>query len=139
MARHEGRPYAYGAERLCELEDGTVIPPSLMLSAALAGEVRRIVWDGEGNVIDFGRSRRLATATLREALFARDRTCAHPGCHLPARRCEADPRKEWAESGETALENLDCLCDFHNRWKSRERSRWRDLSRRHPTTNHRWN
>lgn len=139
LARHQGRPYAYGAERLCELEDGTIIPPSFMLSAALAGEVRRIVWGSDGHILDYGRSKRLATGALRQAIFARDRTCAHPACGLPARRCELDHRSEYADGGgPTAESNLDPLCDFHNRWKSTHRRAWRDLTRRHPNSNRRW-
>ena len=67
-------------DRLCELDDGTVITPAEMVEQAILGHVRRIVFGGPGVLLDFGRSQRLFTGALRQAIQARDRRCGHDGC-----------------------------------------------------------
>jgi hypothetical protein len=119
------------AGRICELDGGTVITPTEALNAALGGEVRRIVFGSDGHVLDFGRSRRLFTKALADAIGARDRRCRQPGCLLPASRCQVDHVMEHQHGGETSERNGECLCRFHNLWKTRNLSRWRDVRRRH--------
>ncbi len=99
-------------------------------AAALAagGALRRIVTDPlTGAVLDVGRTRYRPPAALREHVIARDRTCARPGCTVPARRAEIDhtipfgPAALRASSGrqqpsrgspqgETRVDNLAPLC-----------------------------
>ncbi len=62
-------------------------------AAALAagGALRRIVTDLlSGAVLDVGRTRYRPPAALRAHVVARDRTCARPGCVVPAERAEID-------------------------------------------------
>jgi hypothetical protein len=137
LARHTGRPYGYPESRTCELADGTVITPSEALNLALAGEVRRVVFGAEGHVLEFGRSRRLFTPALAEAIGIRDRRCAHEGCLLPAAKCETDHVMEWHDGGETCERNGEPRCGFHNKWKTNNPVRWRrnrerDRERRPP-------
>jgi hypothetical protein len=127
LARHDGRPYAYPQDRTCELDDGTVITPSEALGFALGGEVRRIVIGADGHVLDYGRSRRLFTPALADAIRARDRRCRHPGCLLPAAKCETDHRIEWQHGGTTDEDNGESLCRFHNLWKTNNPGRWRTV------------
>ena len=74
-----------------------------------------IVLGGAGQVLDAGRSRRLATGALRQALVARDRGCAFPGCDRPPRWCDAHHLRPWSEGGPTRLDNLVLLCRHHHR------------------------
>lgn len=107
-------------ERLCELDDGTVLSPSQMIEQALAGHVRRLVYESPGVILDYGRAQRLFTGALREAVCARDRVCDHPGCEIPARRCEIDHVVEWEAGGHTSHRNGKARCSFHHRnWKPR--------------------
>ena len=48
---------------------------------------------------------------------ARDRACTHPGCEVPARRCDLDHIRPWAAGGTTSLTNLTSLCQAHHRLK----------------------
>ena len=73
-----------------------------------------VVLGGAGQVLDAGRSRRLATGALRRALVARDRGCAFPGCDRPARWCDAHHLRSWADGGATSLDNLVLLCRYHH-------------------------
>lgn len=58
---------------------------------AAGGTWRRLVTDPlTGAVLDVGRTRYRPPAALREHVVARDRTCARPGCTVPAERAELD-------------------------------------------------
>jgi hypothetical protein len=52
----------------------------------------------------------------------RDRTCRHPGCRAPARRCDHDHTVPFP-FGRTVTCNLACLCRRHHR--SKTHGRWR--------------
>lgn len=65
------------------------------------------------SVLDVGRKRRLAPASLRRALEARDRGCRFPGCG--SRFTDAHHIRHWADGGETKLSNLVLLCRRHHR------------------------
>ncbi len=96
--------------QLRETADGTLLSGYELVNAALAGEVRRVVFDGDGHVLDLGRSNRLFTRTLADAIAARDRVCRMPGCHLPASKCQTDHIREWNDGGTTSVTNGQLLC-----------------------------
>jgi hypothetical protein len=68
----------------------------------------------EGQVIDHGRSLRLATPTLRDAILARDGTCRFPDCHAPAGWADIHHVRAWTEGGGTDIANLVALCGAHH-------------------------
>jgi hypothetical protein len=58
---------------------------------------------------------------LAEQIQLRDRTCVHPWCHRPAKRCDVDhivPYDPDGPPGQTNTENLACLCRLHHRMKT---------------------
>jgi len=58
---------------------------------------------------------------LAERIQLRDRTCVHPWCNRPARRCDTDhivPYDPDGPPGQTNTENLACLCRLHHRMKT---------------------
>jgi hypothetical protein len=58
---------------------------------------------------------------LAERIQLRDRTCVHPWCHRPAKRCDTDhivPYDPDGPPGQTNTENLACLCRLHHRMKT---------------------
>ncbi len=58
---------------------------------AAGGTWRRLVTDPlTGAVLDVGCTRYRPSAALRDHVVARDRTCARPGCTVPAGRAELD-------------------------------------------------
>ncbi len=101
--------------RLCETDSGTVITPTQGVEQALKGHIRRLVYQSPGVILDYGRSTRLFTGALRQAIQARDRTCRHPGCDLPARQCEIDHITEWQHGGTTSHTNAHTRCSYHHR------------------------
>jgi hypothetical protein len=130
LARHTGEDYDYPADRLCEFDDGAIITPSEALNLALGGEVRRIVFGADGHVLDYGRSRRLFTGALADAIGARDRRCQMPGCLLPAAKCQVDHVHEHQHGGATCEINGETACRFHNLWKTNNLARWTRLRQR---------
>lgn len=94
------------------------VPAVVARSLAAGGTWRRIVTDPlSGAVVDVGRTRYRPPAALADAVRARDVSCVHPGCEVPARRCDLDHLTPWSEGGTTSLDNLTCLCEAHHRLK----------------------
>jgi hypothetical protein len=76
-----------------------------------------------------GRSKRLASAGQRIALYAKDRGCTFHGCTAPAYHCEAHhANKDWAAGGHTDITDETLACPTDNRrvkpggWRTRKRS-----------------
>lgn len=104
--------------RRCETSDGIPLAPSEVVAAVFAGQVRRVVHDSTGVIIDFGRRRRLFTGAARAAVLQASTHCVWPGCNVPSSRCQADHLTEWQEQGDTNVANAAPLCGRHNRFKS---------------------
>jgi len=88
-----------------------------------AGELRRMLCDAgvipvvlgsRSEILDLGRTRRLASSALRHALALRDGHCAFPGCTVPIHRCELHHITPWQCGGLTSLGNLVALCVRHH-------------------------
>ncbi|MDU0348711.1 HNH endonuclease signature motif containing protein, partial [Actinomyces sp. MRS3W] len=94
------------------------VPAITARALALGGTWRRLVTDPlSGAVIDVGRTHYRPPAGLRDLVQARDATCTHPGCQVPAARCDIDHIVAWADGGTTSLDNLTVLCQAHHRLK----------------------
>jgi hypothetical protein len=100
------------------------------LSAATA---RRLACDARilpavlgstGQILDLGRTRRLATGPLRRALHIRDRGCAFPDCDRPPRWTDAHHITPWTKGGATTLDNLVLLCRHHHRFIHHPNAGW---------------
>jgi hypothetical protein len=109
----------YAGDSLHELEDGTVVTVNTILLALLTGTVRGILFDPAGEVLRWGRERRLFSPAQVRLFRALTRRCAHPyGCDRTGRRLEGDHRVEWDDGGRTDADNGQCLCHPHNIWKT---------------------
>ncbi|WP_431835603.1 DUF222 domain-containing protein [Cellulomonas sp. Y8] len=95
---------------------------------AIGGVWQRIVTDPvTGQVLDVGRERYRPPAALADHIRTRDKTCAAPGCRVPACACELDHTQEFhprpggdpdAPLGRTDADNLGPVCHRHHRLKS---------------------
>jgi Rieske Fe-S protein len=104
--------------RVCELADGTVVAPGLVAGLLDRAVVERAVFDGPDRVLAVGQAR-LFTGAVRRAIEIRDRHCTHPGCTVPAHRCDVDHIVPAAEGGPTSQANGRLLCPPHHRWRHR--------------------
>ena len=84
------------------------------LKLAAEGNVMPAVLGDAGEVLAFGRRRRLASTGQRKALFARDRGCTFPGCDRSAARSEVHHAIDWAAGGRTDLDSMAIACGYHN-------------------------
>lgn len=86
----------------------------LLAEAAVVSFRRVIVDDVTGRPLDISKGRYRLSETERDFIFMRDRTCRHPGCGQPARRCEIDHAVPFDEGGPTRADNLGALCSRHH-------------------------
>ncbi|MCP4303376.1 MAG: DUF222 domain-containing protein [bacterium] len=64
-----------------------------------------------------GTTRRRPTAQQQRDVEARNPTCTHPGCRMPAAESDLDHRIPWAHQRRTHSDNLAPLCRYHHRIK----------------------
>ena len=107
--------YETFAGRVCQLADGTVLTPGQVASVLGEADIERVVFDSPSRVIDVGRRSRFFTGALKRAIEVRDRHCTHPGCTVPAARCQIDHIVEFCDGGPTTQANGRLLCPAHNR------------------------
>lgn len=94
-------------------DPGPVVPtptPNDRITALAA-----LLLGGQRQPLAVGRTSRTATAAQRRALATRDRGCIIPGCQIPAENCQAHHLTDWADAGETDIDNLALLCWTHHR------------------------
>ena len=113
--------------RRCETVDGVQLPQADVLAALLVGQLRRVVLDSAGRVIDLGRRSRLFRGGAREAVLLLERRCLWPGCNAPPGRLQADHLHGWAfEGGRTDHDDGGPACGHHNLVKRQGYSARRD-------------
>jgi hypothetical protein len=115
------------AERICELEDGTVIAPGSLVPWLDRAWLERVVFGAASRVIDVGAAQRLFGGATRRAVEVRDRECFHDLCdeRVGTGDIEIDHVEPWAVGGRTVVANGRVACGFHNRGRDRRRPRRR--------------
>ncbi|WP_084126757.1 HNH endonuclease signature motif containing protein [Demequina sp. NBRC 110054] len=90
--------------------DGHDTPVSVATARQLAADAEIIpcVLGGDGEVLDWGRTRRLFTKAQSRYLVERDGGCAK--CHAPPDWCEAHHIQWWNRGGPTDIANGVLLC-----------------------------
>lgn len=101
-------------QSVCELDDGTPIPPASVLRLMCSGVIVPIIFGVDGVPINVGREQRIANRAQRRALRAMYRTCAFHGCDVAFNRCEIHHIRPWELGGPTDLANLLPLCSRHH-------------------------
>jgi hypothetical protein len=103
-----------------ELEGYGPIPAEIArrLAAHAPSFTRLLTHPESGAVLSVGRTSYAVPADLKRWLRVRDRTCRHPGCCVPAARCELDHTRPWSQAGGTDHDNLAHLCRKHHMLKS---------------------
>ena len=97
-----------------ETEWGALLSSEIVRRLACDSPLRRLVLDGAGLVLDYGRRRRLFSGVAKRAMSARDRHCQFPRCDRPARWCEGHHAVAYSEGGATAVNEGVLLCRRHH-------------------------
>jgi hypothetical protein len=119
LARKMGHDVPNPPGGFSEMDDGTVISPVAGLYVSLIGAFRRVVYGADDEIINYSRARRGYSPAQYGALRAKYRRCNHPyGCGRIGRALQADHIEEHEDGGLTDCKNGQCLCGFHNRWKT---------------------
>ncbi len=113
-------PVARGdVDARCELVDGTPIHPRLAVAYLGVAELRRLVMDAEGEILDLGTKVRCYPRRLKDAILASARgRCAETGCDAPLTWLQADHDIPFSRHGPTATRNGKARCDPHNKAKA---------------------
>lgn len=104
----------------CRLLDGTPISAETARRIACEAGIFPAVLGGTGELLDLGRSQRLASPAQRRALQILYEHYAWPGCDVPVRWCKAHHVQPWkpivpgAPPGETNLADLRPACERHH-------------------------
>ncbi|WP_250027326.1 HNH endonuclease signature motif containing protein [Paractinoplanes maris] len=106
-------------------DTGVRLPAEAARRLACDARILPIVLGGAGQILDAGRTRRLAGGPLRRALHIRDRGCAFPDCDRPPRWTDAHHITAWTDGGPTSLDNLVLLCRHHHRVVHHPTAGWR--------------
>jgi hypothetical protein len=91
----------------------TALSPTDISRVLCDASVSRIVLGPESIPLDVGRATYRPSKPLRRAVAIRDQHCRFPGCDRRPGWCEAHHVVPWPD-GETTLDNLVLLCDFHH-------------------------
>jgi hypothetical protein len=97
------------------LDTGEPLSAEAARRIACDAHIVPVMLGGQGQILDVGRSKRVATGALRRALVVRDQGCTFPDCDRPPRWCAAHHLRHWADGGPTDLDNLALLCGEHHR------------------------
>jgi hypothetical protein len=81
---------------------------------ACDGAVTRIVLGPDGLPLEHGRTVRLVPPHVRRAAEVRDGGCVFTGCGAPTHWCDVHHLLEWANGGQTSLDNSALLCERHH-------------------------
>jgi hypothetical protein len=95
-------------------EADVALTPSDVRRLLCEADVSRIVVGPDRVPLDVGRATRNPSKALRRAVVVRDRGCRFPGCDRRPGWCETHHVVPWLRGGETKLDNLVLLCDFHH-------------------------
>lgn len=92
----------------------SAIPMHLRDQWTCDAHVSRVVLSAEGEPLDVGRSKRIATPAQRRALIAKYGGCGVPGCTAPACQVQIHHVQWWTKGGQTDLDNLIPQCNWHH-------------------------
>ncbi|GAA4363015.1 HNH endonuclease signature motif containing protein [Paeniglutamicibacter cryotolerans] len=93
---------------------GARISPQTIRTMACMAEIVPAVMGGAGEILDYGRSRRLFSGSQLRAMAARDGGCVWPGCPVSAARTEGHHLDPWSGGGETNIGKAALFCDHHH-------------------------
>jgi hypothetical protein len=93
---------------------GALISAARARWLACDATISRVVMGPDGQLLDYGRTKRIVPPPLRRAVELRDRHCVFAGCQAPTHWCDVHHRVHWINDGETKPENSALLCERHH-------------------------
>jgi hypothetical protein len=107
--------------RRSETTSGIPVDPRMIVALSLIAQVRRIVVNSAGIVVNAGMKRRLFDGALADVLKAIEPRCSWLGCMIRAAIAQIDHLTDYTAGGPTDAANAAVMCKTHNRFKYRSR------------------
>lgn len=101
------------------LSDGTTLTGAEYLTLLHTEDLEVAMFHPEQGAVNLYRTQRYANHKQRTLASLTSPGCPVPGCARPADFCQMHHVKEWADGGETNVDNLAPLCRYHNRINAR--------------------
>jgi hypothetical protein len=102
------------SDTICEYGSGEPVSVGEARRLACEAGLLPVVLSGRSQVLDLGRSQRLASRPQRLVLRTLYRTCAHGDCGVPFDQCQIHHTDDWFGGGVTDLANLFPICQRHH-------------------------
>jgi hypothetical protein len=83
--------------------EGDPLPPDVIRKMLVNAKICPVVLGGDGEILDFGRGKRLFTAAQKKAMAVRDGSCQFADCDRPIRHTQAHHTVPWTSGGSTDL------------------------------------
>jgi hypothetical protein len=90
------------------------LPTSLLDRLACDSQLMHAVLGADGEILHFGRAKRLFEGPLRRAMETRDGHCRYPNCTTPPSHCEGHHLQRWTHGGLTNIDQGALLCWHHH-------------------------
>jgi hypothetical protein len=119
------------AAGICTTIDGVPLPVATVRKLLVDAKIYPVVLGGDGEILDFGRSRRFFTTAQKKAAAVRDLCCLFGDCDKPIRYADYHHCIPWADGGLTDIDNEAPTCDGCHDLLTNHGSR---LERRNGTT-----
>ena len=114
LATLEGQhPQTIAAIR-AEFASGSPISKPVLGQLLCDASYRRVIVDGQSQVIDVGRPTHEISVPLRQAVQIRDQRCQFQHCDRPWHWCDVHHLKPVSAGGHTSERNLALVCRFHH-------------------------
>ena len=96
------------------LDTGETITIETARRLACDADIAAVLVKGDHEILDLGRTKRVASNAQYKAFVIRDGGCRFPGCDRPPGWTQAHHIVEWPDGGHTDLDNLVLLCLTHH-------------------------
>ena len=102
------------ASSTAQTAHGVDLPPAALRQLLCQADLIPAVFNSDGVLLDFGRTRRFVPEVLQRAVLARDRYCLVPGCTAAVEQLEFHHTDPFALGGETKLDKIAPGCKNHH-------------------------
>lgn len=98
----------------CETSNGITVPPTAAQRFACDSVIRGLAFDDAGEILYYGRARRLFSPPQRAAVITKYRTCASRDCDVASTDCQVHHLDFYDHGGPTDITNALPLCSYEH-------------------------
>jgi hypothetical protein len=111
----DGSDHRAGVGQFGKVPRGIAVSARWLRMLACDAEILPAVLGSDSAILDLGTGTRLFTSNQRHTIGERDgHHCHSPGCEAPEKWCHAHHITNWADGGQTDVNNGVLLCPTHH-------------------------